>query len=181
MISEARTRASHNFLGVTHPQTCLVLGARLRALPAGFRVILVSSPGELLTASPLAKASSGSQFQYAVASLRSRIWFAATALEDCSADAGHGWLNSARPKQGCWGRSRPRLRGVPCRVYMLRGLKLERSTGFKRRILLAPKLAAACAQVVLCNSESLRAEALCTRSSACRQAAHIRRRKQQWG
>jgi glycosyltransferase involved in cell wall biosynthesis len=44
---------------------------------------------------------------------------------------------------------------------MLRGLKLETTTGFKRRILLAmERLAAACAQVVLCNSESMRAEAL---------------------
>jgi glycosyltransferase involved in cell wall biosynthesis len=44
---------------------------------------------------------------------------------------------------------------------MLRGLKLETTTGFKRRILLATeKLAAACAQVVLCNSKSMRAEAL---------------------
>ena len=44
---------------------------------------------------------------------------------------------------------------------MLRGLKLETTTGFKRRILLATeRLAAACAHIVLCNSESLRAEAL---------------------
>jgi glycosyltransferase involved in cell wall biosynthesis len=44
---------------------------------------------------------------------------------------------------------------------MLRGLKLETTTGLKRRILLATeKLAAACAQVVLCNSKSMRAEAL---------------------
>ena len=36
-------------VGVTHAQTCLVLGARLRALRnAGFRVLLVSSPGPLL-------------------------------------------------------------------------------------------------------------------------------------
>jgi glycosyltransferase involved in cell wall biosynthesis len=44
---------------------------------------------------------------------------------------------------------------------MLRGLKLETSTGFKRRILLAAeKLTSACAQVVLCNSNSVRGEAL---------------------
>lgn len=53
------------------------------------------------------------------------------------------------------------LCGVPRRIYMLRGLKLETSTGFKRLILLASeRLAAACAQVVLCNSNSMRAEAL---------------------
>jgi glycosyltransferase involved in cell wall biosynthesis len=44
---------------------------------------------------------------------------------------------------------------------MLRGLKLESCTGIKRRVLLiAEKLAAACSQVVLCNSASLRQEAL---------------------
>ncbi len=36
-------------VGITHPQTCLNLTGRLRTLrKAGFRVILVSSPGELL-------------------------------------------------------------------------------------------------------------------------------------
>jgi len=40
----------HIVVGVTSAQTCLVLGGRLRALrEAGFRVTLVSSPGELLT------------------------------------------------------------------------------------------------------------------------------------
>lgn len=36
-------------IGVTHPQTCLILHGRLRALrKAGFHVMLVSSPGPLL-------------------------------------------------------------------------------------------------------------------------------------
>jgi glycosyltransferase involved in cell wall biosynthesis len=44
---------------------------------------------------------------------------------------------------------------------MLRGLKLERSRGFKRQVLLmSERIAAACAHVVLCNSASLRAEAV---------------------
>src|SRR5664280_1234390 len=39
----------HILVGITHPQTCLTLTGRLRALrEAGFRVTLVSSPGELL-------------------------------------------------------------------------------------------------------------------------------------
>src|SRR5689334_18393002 len=38
-------------IGITHPQTCLVLRGRLRALRrAGFDVTLVSSPGPLLDA-----------------------------------------------------------------------------------------------------------------------------------
>src|SRR5437763_17154190 len=36
-------------VGITHAQTCMVLPARLRALKAaGFRVVLISSPGPLL-------------------------------------------------------------------------------------------------------------------------------------
>jgi hypothetical protein len=39
----------HIVVGITSPQTCLVLGGRLRALrETGFRVTLVASPGEML-------------------------------------------------------------------------------------------------------------------------------------
>ena len=65
------------------------------------------------------------------------------------------------PKAGLLGTIAAWMRGVPRRIYMLRGLKLETCTGFKRAVLLATeRLAARCAHVVLCNSESLRAEAL---------------------
>jgi glycosyltransferase involved in cell wall biosynthesis len=68
------------------------------------------------------------------------------------------------PKAGLLGMLAAKLRGVPRRVYMLRGLKLECSAGFKRTILLAAeRLACACSSSVLCNSESLRAEALALR------------------
>jgi glycosyltransferase involved in cell wall biosynthesis len=43
---------------------------------------------------------------------------------------------------------------------MLRGLRLETLTGLRRRVLLiAERIAAACAHLVVCNSESLRAQA----------------------
>jgi glycosyltransferase involved in cell wall biosynthesis len=65
------------------------------------------------------------------------------------------------PKAGLLGCLAAWLRGVPLRVYLLRGLRLETSGGLKRRILLAAeRLTAACAHMVLCNSESLSAEAL---------------------
>jgi glycosyltransferase involved in cell wall biosynthesis len=64
------------------------------------------------------------------------------------------------PKAGLLGTLAARVAGVPRRVYMLRGLKLERSRGLKHRLLLmSERIAAACADVVLCNSASLRAEA----------------------
>jgi glycosyltransferase involved in cell wall biosynthesis len=65
------------------------------------------------------------------------------------------------PKAGLLGSIASKMAGVPQRVYMLRGLKLESTKGLKRRILLVTeKLAAWCSQVVLCNSESMRSEAL---------------------
>jgi glycosyltransferase involved in cell wall biosynthesis len=50
---------------------------------------------------------------------------------------------------------------------LLRGLRLETSSGLKRQLLSATeRLAAACAQHVVCNSESLRAKALALRVAA---------------
>jgi glycosyltransferase involved in cell wall biosynthesis len=65
------------------------------------------------------------------------------------------------PKAGLLGGLASWLAGVPARVYMLRGLKLETSKGIKRAILLAAERASSrFAQVVLCNSESMRSEAV---------------------
>jgi len=52
-VAESREHVTlqpyHIVIGITHPQTCLTLTGRLRALRnAGFRVTLISSPGELL-------------------------------------------------------------------------------------------------------------------------------------
>jgi glycosyltransferase involved in cell wall biosynthesis len=65
------------------------------------------------------------------------------------------------PKAGLLGNIASWLAGVPARVYMLRGLKLETAKGMKRTVLLAAERAAAkFAQVVLSNSESMRSEAV---------------------
>lgn len=65
------------------------------------------------------------------------------------------------PKAGLLGNLAARFCGVPVRVYLLRGLRLETSTGLKRLLLLtAERVAAACAHYVVCNSQSLRAKAL---------------------
>jgi glycosyltransferase involved in cell wall biosynthesis len=64
------------------------------------------------------------------------------------------------PKAGLLGNLAACLLRVPHRVYTLRGLKLEGTRGVKRRLLLwSERVAAWCAHVVLCNSESLRAAA----------------------
>ncbi|SPE19210.1 Glycosyl transferase group 1 [Candidatus Sulfotelmatomonas gaucii] len=141
------------------------MSARLRTLrEAGFRVLLVSSPGDLLwstsarehvepIAIPMRRAIS--PFADMVALLR--LW---RLLGDRKPDL----VEFSTPKAGLLGMLAAKLHGVPRRVYMLRGLKLETCTGLKRHILVwAERLAAACAHVVLCNSESLRAEAAALR------------------
>jgi glycosyltransferase involved in cell wall biosynthesis len=155
----------HIVVGITHPQTCLTLTGRLRALrEAGFKVTLVSSPGELLDCTA---ASEGVE-SIALPMLRgialfadvvslARLWLLLRRLKPDLAEF-------STPKAGLLGCMAARLAGVPGRIYVLRGLKLETSTGFKRQVLLtAERLASRCAQVVLCNSGSLRDEALALR------------------
>ncbi len=152
----------HIVVGITNPQTCLTLTGRLRALrESGFRVTLVSSPGDLLYSTA---AREGVEF-IAIPMRREiapfadivslvRLWWLLLRLRPDVTEF-------STPKAGLLGTLAAMLCGVPRRVYMLRGLKLETATGVKRLILLAAeRLAATCAQVVLCNSESLRAEAL---------------------
>jgi glycosyltransferase involved in cell wall biosynthesis len=149
-------------IGVTTQELCLILGARLRVLRrAGFRVVLVSGPGELLKrmASRLGVECIALPMRRSIAPLADlvalvRLWWI---LGNQKPDL----VEFSTPKAGLLGMIAARLRGLPRRVYMLRGLKLERSRGFKRWILLtAERVACACAHVVLCNSKSLRTEAL---------------------
>src|ERR1017187_372990 len=154
--------APHIVVGITNSQTCLTLTGRLRALrEAGFRVTLVSSPGELLdrTAAREGVESIAIPMQREIAPLADlvslvRLWWLLLRLRP-------DMTEFSTPKAGLLGTLAAMFCGVPRRIYMLRGLKLETCTGYKRRILLiAERLASACAHVVLCNSDSLRAEAL---------------------
>ncbi|MGA3031799.1 MAG: glycosyltransferase family 4 protein [Terracidiphilus sp.] len=149
-------------VGVTHPQTCLILGARLRVLcKAGFRVLLVSGPGELLdeTAARECVERVAIPMQREISPIEDlislmRLWLLIVRRRP-------DLVEFSTPKAGLLGSFAAMLCGVPRRVYMLRGLKCETATGVKRRLLFAAEwLAAACAHVVLCNSASLRAQAL---------------------
>ena len=128
---------------------------------AGFRVVLISGPGELLerTASRTGVECVALPMRRCIAPLADvvalvRLWWI---LGHFKPDL----VEFSTPKAGLLGMLAAALRGVPRRVYMLRGLKLERSRGFKRWILLtAERLACSCAHVVLCNSKSLRVEVL---------------------
>jgi len=155
----------HIVVGITASQSCLILGGRLRTLrESGFRVTLVSGPGELLarTAAEEGVESIAIPMRREMAPVAD-LW---SLLRLC-------WLlyrlkpemtEFSTPKAGLLGSMAAMLCGVPSRVYLLRGLKLETSTGIKRRILLAAeRLASACSHAVLCNSESLRDRALALR------------------
>ena len=151
----------HIVIGITHPQTCLTITGRPRALrEAGFRVTLVSSPGELLARTaaregvePIALPMQRAIAPFADIVSLARLWWLLRRLKP-------DLTEFSTPKAGLLGTLAALLAGVPHRVYMLRGLKLETCTGIKRRILrVTEQMASACADVVLCNSESLRAKA----------------------
>lgn len=156
-----RTDQPHILIGITSPQTCLVLSSRLRALrEAGFRVSLLSTPGALLDQT--AKAEGVAAFALPMSrGIKLR--------EDCIS-----FLRMLRlllflkpdivefstPKAGFLGSLAAFLCRVPLRIYFLRGLKLETSSGLKRLFLLWIECASArCAHLVLCNSPSLRERA----------------------
>ncbi len=152
----------HILVGVTSPQTCLVLPDRLRALrDAGFRVSLLSAPGELLDQT----GKIGGAECYAVRMERGispltdfialvRIW---RLLRRLRPDV----VEFSTPKAGLLGSLAARLCGIPVRIYMLRGLKLETSLGLRRRLLLwTERVASESAHIVLCNSQSLRERVL---------------------
>jgi glycosyltransferase involved in cell wall biosynthesis len=149
-------------VGVTSPQTCVVLPGRLRALRrAGLRVLVVSGPGHLLeqTAQSVGVEAIAIPLKRGIAPFSDilsliRLWWLLNRMKP-------DLVEFSTPKAGLLGNLAAKLCRVPARVYLLRGLKLETSSAFKRRILLAAeRMAAGCAHVVLCNSQSLRAEAL---------------------
>ena len=136
------SRSPHIVVGITSPQTCLVLGGRLRTLrEAGFRVTLVSGPGELLTRTAAQEGveSIAIPMRREIAPLADlvsllRLWWLLFRLKP-------EMTEFSTPKAGLLGSIAAMLCGVPTRVYFLRGLKLETCTGVKRRILLAAERA----------------------------------------
>ena len=69
--------------------------------------------------------------------------------------------SSGNPKAGLLGGLAAVLARVPCRIYALHGLRLETTTGLKRRILVwTEQIACKCAHRVICVSPSLRQRAI---------------------
>jgi glycosyltransferase involved in cell wall biosynthesis len=149
-------------MGVTSAQTCVVLRSRVRALrDTGFKVTLLSAPGEFLeqtartehvdaVAIPMERGISPIGDIVALI----RIWRLVRSLRP-------DIVEFSTPKAGLLGMIAARLCGIRVRVYLLRGLKLETSLGLRRLLLLwAERAASRCADLVVCNSRSLRKQAL---------------------
>lgn len=69
--------------------------------------------------------------------------------------------NVGTPKAGLLAGMAAFLTRVPCRIYTLRGLRLETTSGIKRKVLLfMEKIACLCAHRVICISESLKERAI---------------------
>ena len=149
-------------VGVTSAQSCLLLRGRLSTLrEAGFQVTVVSSPGALLenTAEAEGVQAVAVPMQRRIAPLADllslyRLWRLLGSLRP-------DMVEFSTPKAGLLGTLAARLRHVPLRIYMMRGLRLETTYGFQRLLLMQmEKLAAAGANIVLCNSLSLKMQAL---------------------
>jgi glycosyltransferase involved in cell wall biosynthesis len=128
---------------------------------AGFEVSVVSSPGPKLYAVaadegveaypvPMAREISGLSDIISLWRLWRLMWRVRPIV-----------TNVGTPKAGLLGGISACLSRVPCRVYTLRGLRCETSTGWKRKCLvLAERVACHCAHRVICVSNSLREKAI---------------------
>lgn len=128
---------------------------------AGFEVTMISSPGGQL------ETISTSEGAMAVAIPMEReisplkdlvsLWKFYRAMRRIKPDL----VDASTPKAGLLGSLAAVLARVPCRVYTLRGLRMETATGFKRLVLwLAERVACACAHRVVPVSKSLRLRAI---------------------
>jgi glycosyltransferase involved in cell wall biosynthesis len=123
--------------------------------------MLIASPGPLLDciANEEGIATVAIPMRREIAPLRDMVslWRLFRALRRLRPDL----TEFSTPKAGLLGNLAAQWCRVPARIYMLRGLRLETLTGLRRRILLAAeRIAAGCAHLVVCNSESLRAQAM---------------------
>jgi glycosyltransferase involved in cell wall biosynthesis len=152
-----RESGRHILVGVTSAQTCILLPARSQALrDAGFRVSIVSGPGDLSDSTkgirgviahvvPMAR---GIEFFGDVIAFCRMLLLIRKLKPDI--------VEFSTPKAGLLGNIAAFICSVPVRVYFLRGLRLETVSGLMRIVLLwSERIAAACAHVVVANSKSL--------------------------
>jgi lipopolysaccharide/colanic/teichoic acid biosynthesis glycosyltransferase len=147
---------------VTVSISCGLYRGCLRHLEeAGFSTILVSAPGPLLDqiSSSQGAASVAVTMEREIRTLRDLVslWRLYRTMRAARPDI----VNSSTPKAGLLGSVAAMLARVSCRVYTLRGLRMETATGFKRLILwLTERVTCVCAHRVVCISPSIRERAI---------------------
>jgi len=149
-------------IAVTASISCVFYRGMLRYLDdAGFSTMLVSAPGDLLQQVSKSEGSESMAIPmereiHLLRDLRS-LGSLYRAMRSTQPEL----VDVSTPKAGLLGSMAAMLARVPCRVYTLRGLRMETASGFKRLILwLAERTACACSHRVMPVSESLRLRAI---------------------
>ena len=150
------------FFAVTSPLACnFYKGVLAHLRRAGFDPVMASSPGaNLIEVSAMeGVASIAIPMERQIAPIQDlaslwRLYRTVRRVHPTVTDA-------STPKAGLLTGVAAWLARVPCRVYTLRGLRLETASGLKRAILWAAEwVACACSHRVVCVSPSLRARAI---------------------
>lgn len=142
---------------VTHPiSTCFLRGQLRHMHNQGYQVTLITSPGRELDGIrevekvciqtvPMEREIRPIRDLWALIQLYRVIRLVRPQI-----------VNAGTPKAGLLGMLAAWAARVPVRIYTLHGLRLETTTGLKRRILtLAERISSACAKRVVCVSRSL--------------------------
>ena len=136
-LLQSRDLRPHILVGVTSAQTCILLPARSQALmDAGFRVSIVSGPGEMSAdakrirgvSAHVVPMSRGIEFAGDFVA----FWRLLRLLKRLKPDI----VEFSTPKAGLLGNVAAWVQRVPHRVYFLRGLRLETCSGWMRVVLL---------------------------------------------
>jgi lipopolysaccharide/colanic/teichoic acid biosynthesis glycosyltransferase len=147
---------------VTASVSCGFYRGMLRYLEdSEFATTLVSSPGKMLTetTSSQGAASLAVPMQREISPLQDLVslWKLYRIIRRVRPDV----VDASTPKAGLLGSLAAMLARVPCRVYTMRGLRMETATGLKRLILwTTERVACSCAHRVVPVSESLRLRAI---------------------
>ena len=128
---------------------------------AGFDVTIISSPGEFLQTLPRSEGAThvALPMEREIDLVKDvvALWKLYRIMKRVKPDL----VDVSTPKAGLLGSVAALLARVPCRVYTLRGLRMETATGMKRVMLwLAEWISCACAQKVVPVSKSLRQRAV---------------------
>jgi glycosyltransferase involved in cell wall biosynthesis len=160
--TESQLETAHLVIAVTSPISIALLRGQLRAMKEqGFRVTLISAPGD--TVRDFARDEGA---EHVAVELEREIsptkdlkalWALIGVLRRLRPDV----VNAGTPKAGLLVTMAAALCRVPCRIYTLRGLRLETATGPKRRLLsLSERMACRLAHRVVCVGHALRGRAL---------------------